>query len=121
MARHRPSSGTSDQTFVIDLSKYGEIADNAYGELYLTTETSAEDKNAGVDSATPEVFAKTSNVKQAEGSVMIDKAAKTATVTVPARSIASIQLTGVTGYAKDAAVETGDTYQLVGKQSGKAG
>ena len=51
---------------------------------------------------------------------MIDKAAKTATVTVPARSIASIQLTGVTGYAKDAAVETGDTYQLVGKQSGKA-
>lgn len=116
---HR-NSGTSDQTFVIDLSKYGEIADNAYGELYLTTETSAEDKNAGVDSATPEVFAKTSNVKQAEGSVMIDKAAKTATVTVPARSIASIQLTGVTGYAKDAAVETGDTYQLVGKQSGKA-
>ena len=59
---HR-NSGTSDQTFVIDLSKYGEIADNAYGELYLTTETSAEDKNAGVDSATPEVFAKTSNVK----------------------------------------------------------
>ena len=54
---HR-NSGTSDQTFVIDLSKYGEIADNAYGELYLTTETSAEDKNAGVDSATPEVFAK---------------------------------------------------------------
>lgn len=48
---HR-NSGTSDQTFVIDLSKY-EIADNAYGELYLTTETSAEDKNAGVDSATP--------------------------------------------------------------------
>lgn len=116
---HR-NSGTSDQTFVIDLSKYGEIADNAYGELYLTTETSAEDKNVGVDSATPEVFAKTSNVKQAEGSVVIDKAAKTATVTVPARSIASIQLTGVTGYAKDAAVETGDTYQLVGKQSGKA-
>ena len=26
----------------------------------------------------------------------------------------------MTGYAKDAAVETGDTYQLVGKQSGKA-
>ena len=116
---HR-NSGTSDQTFVIDLSKYGEIADNAYGELYLTTETSAEDKNAGVDSATPEVFAKTSNVKQAEGSVMIDKAAKTATVTVPARSIASIPAHCVTGYAKDAAVETGDTYQLVGKQSGKA-
>ncbi len=84
------NSGTSDQTFVIDLSKYGEIADNAYGELYLTTETSAEDKNAGVlITSSGSCFAKTSNVKQAEGSVMIDKAAKTATVTVPARSIAS--------------------------------
>ena len=86
MARRRPSSirnsGTSDQTFVIDLSKYGEIADNAYGELYLTTGTSAEDKNVGVDSATPEVFRpRLSNVKQAEGSVVIDKAAKTATAT----------------------------------------
>ncbi|WP_240542046.1 glycoside hydrolase [Bifidobacterium sp. CP2] len=86
---HR-NSGKTAQTFVIDLSKYGEIADDASGDLYLTTETSDADKSAGVDAATPEVFAKTSNVKQAAGAVVIDKAAKTATVTVPARSIASI-------------------------------
>ncbi|RSX54336.1 carbohydrate-binding protein [Bifidobacterium goeldii] len=116
---HR-NTGTAAQTFVIDLSKYGEIADNASGELYLTTETSDEDKNAGVDAATPEVFAKTSNVKQDAGSVVIDKAAKTATVTVPARSIASIQLTGVSGVAEDAGVQSGHTYQIVGQQSGKA-
>lgn len=115
---HR-NSGKTDQTFVIDLSKYGTIADNASGDLYLTTETSQADKDAGVDSATPEVFAKTSNVKQAAGSVVIDKAAKTATVTVPARSIASIQLKGVTGVAEDAGVQSGHTYQLVGTQSGK--
>lgn len=113
------NSGKTDQTFVIDLSKYGEIADGASGDLYLTTETSRADKDAGVDSATPEVFAKTSNVKQDAGSVVIDKADKTATVTVPARSIASIQLKGVTGIAEDAGVQSGHTYQLVGVQSGK--
>ncbi|PLS28920.1 bacterial Ig-like domain-containing protein [Bifidobacterium parmae] len=117
---HR-NSGTGAQTFVIDLSEYGRIADDASGDLYLTTETAQSDKDKGVDSATPEVFAKTSNVRQAAGSIVIDKAAKTATVTVPARSIASIQLKGVTGHA-DAAVAaaTDRTYQLVGRQSGKA-
>ena len=112
------NSGKTDQTFVIDLSKYGEIADDASGDFYLTTETSRADKDAGVDSATPEVFAKTSNVKQDAGSVVIDKAGKTATVTVPARSIASIQLKGVTGIAEDVGVQSGHTYQLVGVQSG---
>lgn len=116
---HR-NSGTAAQTFVIDLSKYETIADDASGDLYLTTETAQSDKDKGVDAATPEVFAKTSNVKQADGSVVIDKAAKTATVTVPARSIASIQLKGVSGVAKDARVQSGHAYQLVGKQSGKA-
>lgn len=113
------NSGKTDQTFVIDLSKYGEIADDASGDLYLTTETSRADKDAGVDSATPGVFAKTSNVKQDAGSVVIDKADKTATVIVPARSLASIQRKGVTGIAEDAGVQSGRTYQLVGVQSGK--
>lgn len=116
---HR-NSGTAAQTFVIDLSKYETIADDASGDLYLTTETAQSDTDKGVDAATPEVFAKTSNVKQADGSVVIDKAAKTATVTVPARSIASIQLKGVSGVAKDAGVQSGHAYQLIGKQSGKA-
>lgn len=116
---HR-NSGTAAQTFVIDLSKYETIADDASGDLYLTTETAQADKDKGIDAATPEVFAKTSNVKQADGSVVIDKAAKTATVTVPARSIASIQLKGVSGVAKDAGVQSGHAYQLIGKQSGKA-
>ena len=110
---HR-NSGTSDQTFVIDLSKYGEIADNAYGELYLTTETSAEDKNVGVDSATPEVFAKTSNVKQAEGSVVIDKAAKTATVYVGALTVSdpvsATVLAGTSASEAKAALEAAPVY-----------
>ena len=115
------NTSSKAQTFVIDLSKYGNIASNAAGTLYLTTASSDEDTAKGADYATPEVLNKTSNVKQAADSVKIDATAKTATVTIPARSIASIQLTGVTGVAKDAAaVEDGGTYQIVGKQSGKA-
>lgn len=109
------------QTFVIDLSKYGNIANDAAGTLYLTTGSSDEDTAKGEDYATPEVLNKTSNVKQPADSVKVDAASETATVTIPARSIASIQLTGVTGVAKAAAaVEDGGTYQIIGKQSGKA-
>jgi hypothetical protein len=116
----RRNSGTSAQKLVIDLSKYGEIADDAAGTLYLTTESSAEDVDKGENAATPDVFKKTSNMKQGVDSVSIDVAGKTATVTIPARSIASVQLTGVTGVAETASIEDGQSYQLVGQQSGRS-
>lgn len=114
---HR-NSGSSDQTLVIDLSKYGDIADDAAGKLYLTTAPETQDDTYA---ATLDYMNQYSNVEQQAGSVVIDKEAKTATVTIPARSIASIQLTGVTGVADDAAAVTENaSYQLIGKQSGKA-
>lgn len=113
------NSSQSDQTFVIDLSKYGNIADDATGTVYLTTEPQSNDAAEHFFGATPEYMNKFSNQKQPEGSVVIDAAAKTATVTVPARSIASIQLTGVTGVADGVAVEDGGAYQLVGQSSNR--
>lgn len=113
------NNSQSDQTFVIDLSKYGNIADDAAGTVYLTTEPQANEEAEHFFGATPEYMNKFSNQKQPEGSVVIDAAAKTATVTVPARSIASIQLTGVTGVADGVAVEDGGAYQLVGQSSNR--
>jgi len=54
------------------------------------------------------------------GAVHIDTVAKTATVELPARSIASIQLSGVSGQSNQAGVQDGESYQLVGQQSGRA-
>lgn len=113
------NNSQSDQTFVIDLSKYGNIADDAAGTVYLTTEPQANEEAEHFFGATPEYMNKFSNQEQPEGSVVIDAAAKTATVTVPARSIASIQLTGVTGVADGVAVEDGGAYQLVGQSSNR--
>lgn len=111
------NSSDKTQRLVIDLSKYGSIADNASGTLYLTTEPAKLDN---MSDATISYMNQYSNVKQDAGSVVIDAANKTATVTVPARSIASITLTGVSGVAEDAALHEGEVYQLVGQQSGKA-
>lgn len=113
------NSSDQDQTFVIDLSKYGDIADDASGSLYLTTEPQRPDGSNLFFGATPEYMNGFSNVRQPEGSVVVDARAKTATVTVPARSIASITLTGVTGVADDAAIEDGGAYQLVGQSSNR--
>lgn len=113
------NSSQSDQTFVIDLSKYDNIADDAAGTVYLTTEPQVNEEAEHFFGATPEYMNKFSNQEQPEGSVVIDAAAKTATVTVPARSIASIQLTGVTGVADGVAVEDGGAYQLVGQSSNR--
>lgn len=51
--------------------------------------------------------------------VSINSETKTATVNLPARSIASIQLTGVSGVSPKAQVKDGSTIQLQGQQSGK--
>lgn len=115
------NASSHDQKFVIDLSKYGTIAPTASGDLYLTTKSSEADEKGSVWNATPQELRKTSDVRQPAGSVVVDAAAKTATVTVPADSIASIQLHGVSGVAKEAdPVKAGEPYQLIGKGSGIA-
>lgn len=114
---HR-NNGSAAQKLVIDLSKYADISSAAAGKLFLTTAPEAKDDTYA---ATMEYMNQYSNQEQSADAVVIDAAAKTATVTVPARSIASIQLTGVSGIAEGAeAVSDGGTYQIIGKQSGKA-
>lgn len=108
-----------DRTVVIDLSKYGEIADDASGVLYLTTEPEKAEGTEHFFGATPEYMNTYSNVQQDDDAVVVDAEAKTATLTVPARSIASIQLTGVTGVADEAGIEDGQTYQIVGQSSNR--
>ena len=53
--------------------------------------------------------------------VAVDRAARTATLTVPAKSVTTFVIDGVSGVAADApALRDGHRYQLVGTQSGKA-
>lgn len=112
---HRNESD-SKQNLVIDLSQYGHISDHATGKLFLTTAPKTLSDSYG---ASMKYMNQYSNQEQ-EGAVHIDSLAKTATVEVPARSIASIQLTGVNGQSDQAGVTDGDSYQLVGQQSGRA-
>jgi galactan exo-1,6-beta-galactobiohydrolase (non-reducing end) len=110
-----------DQQFTVDLSNYAHIADDATGTLYLTRASSDEDIAKGEQYATSEILNKTSNIKQSHDAVTIDAEKNTATLTVPAHSIASLQLRGVTGVADDAAaVKDGESYQIIGKHSAKA-
>nr|WP_240542065.1 bacterial Ig-like domain-containing protein [Bifidobacterium sp. CP2] len=114
------NSSNKPQTFVIDLSNYKDIAADASGDLYLTTESAKDDVDKGAFAATPDTMNKSSDVKQPAGSVTIDAKHKTATMTVPARSIASVQLHGVTGVSENApSVTDGSTYALVNQWSGK--
>lgn len=111
---HRNGSD-QPQTLVIDLSNYGSIDSDASGKLFLTTEP---DHQQDIYTADMSYMNKYSNKEQPHG-VTIDAAAKTATVKLPARSIASIQLTGVSGVSPQAQVKDGSTIQLQGQQSGK--
>ena len=113
------NNSQSDQTFVIDLSKYGNIADDAAGTVYLTTEPQANEEAERFFGATPEYMNKFSNQKQPEGSVVIDAAAKTATVTVPARSNRLHPADRRHRRGRWRAVEDGGAYQLVGQSSNR--
>lgn len=112
---HR-NNGSNDEKLVIDLSKYGDIAANASGKLFLTTAPASKDDKYA---ATLDYMNQYSNVAQSADAVSIDRNAKTATVTIPAKSIASIQLNGVTGVAKNVALNDGQSYQLVGQGSNR--
>jgi O-glycosyl hydrolase len=99
------NASTAPQTVTVDLSGFGTIADGATATAYVTTESDASDPsgNALVQAAPVAVH---------DGAV---------TLTLPAQSVSSIVVDGVSGVAEDAAVLVdGGTYQLVGVQSGKA-
>lgn len=112
---HRNDSDNK-QRLIIDLSNYGNIDKNASGKLFLTT---APESKSDPYEATMDYMNGYSN-QERPGAVHIDTVAKTATVELPARSIASIQLSGVSGQSNQAGVQDGESYQLVGQQSGRA-
>lgn len=92
------NASTAPQTVTVDLSGFGTIADGATATAYVTTE------GAPLAPAAP--------VAVTGGAV---------TLTLPAQSVASIVVDGVSGVAEDAApIVDGGTYQIVGVQSGKA-
>jgi O-glycosyl hydrolase len=92
------NSTTSPRTVTIDLSKFGHIA---RGATVTPVVTSADGKLAR---QTP-----------------VAVTGRQATFTVPAQSVTSFVVKGVSGVAKDAALlKKGHTYSLAGVQSGKA-
>lgn len=119
---HR-NDGSLPKTVAIDLSKFGRIADDAYGELYVTTAPrsgladlldSDADGGAGAAGAAINRLNRHSNVFKGRAVVKIDRRNNVARVTVPAKSIADIRLFGVSGVSdKAVGVHSGGTYRIV--------
>ncbi|MFD6291575.1 glycoside hydrolase [Streptomyces sp. NPDC060205] len=92
------NSTTEARTVTVDLSKFGEVGRNATVTPVVTSADGKLERRAAV---------KVSD--------------RTATFTVPAQSVTSFLVKGVSGVAKDAAeLRKGHTYALTGVQSGKA-
>ena len=104
---HR-NTAASERQVTIDLSRFGDIAEGATVTPVVTTQADSAD-------------APTANALVEGTPVAIDRAARTATLTVPAKSVTTFVIDGVSGVAADApALRDGHRYQLVGTQSGKA-
>ncbi len=104
---HR-NTAASERQVTIDLSNFGEIAEGATVTPVVTTQADSAD-------------APTANALVEGTPVAIDRAARTATLTVPAKSVTTFVIDGVSGVAADApALRDGHRYQFVGTQSGKA-
>jgi hypothetical protein len=113
------NNSAEPQTVVVDLSKYADIAEDATATPYVTTETPKDIQAQGPEAATIANLRTTGNVRGE--AVEVDRAAKTATITVPAESISSIVVDGVSGVASDAAaLADGGTYQLTDHAGVKA-
>jgi O-glycosyl hydrolase len=101
------NSGTTDRALEIDLSRFADFAPGATVTPVVTTQSPASDPEA--------------NALVRGEPIAIDAAARTATVTVPAKSVTTLVIDGVSGVAEGAApFEDGERYQLVGAGSGKA-
>ncbi|MET9559917.1 glycoside hydrolase [Streptomyces tauricus] len=92
------NSTTEARTVTVDLSKFGEVGRNATVTPVVTSADGKLDRRDAVE---------------------VDD--REATFTVPAQSVTSFLVKGVSGVAKDAAeLRKGHTYELTGVQSGKA-
>lgn len=98
---------TGEQTVTLDLSRFGQIAADATVTPVVTTQAADEhDTSTALVEGTP---------------VNVDPATGTARLTVPARSVTTFVVEGVSGVADEAnPLVDGGEYQVVGVQSGKA-
>lgn len=101
------NSETADRTVEIDLKDFGTVAPNATVTPIVTTQSTAENP--------------TVNALKQGAAVAVNPATKTATITVPARSVTTFVIDGVSGVADTAAAfRNGQSVQLLGVQSGLA-
>ncbi|MFK4761664.1 glycoside hydrolase [Microbacterium sp. ZW T5_45] len=101
------NSEPSERQVTIDLSRFAGIGAGATVTPIVTTQSTAAD---------PE-----SNALVQGAAVAVDPATRTATLTVPAKSVTTFVVTEVSGVADSAtALRDGHSYQLFGVQSGKA-
>jgi len=101
------NSETTARTITVDLAKFGAIDAGATLTPIVTTESPADDV--------------TKNALVTGEAITIDASTKTAVVTVPAKSVTTFVIDGVSGVADTAApLADGHTYRVVGAQSGKA-
>ncbi|GAA2041393.1 hypothetical protein GCM10009819_29010 [Agromyces tropicus] len=104
---HR-NTGASERQVTLDLSRFGEIAEGGTVTPYVTTQAASADNP-------------TASALVAGDAVAIDRESRTAAVTVPAKSITTFVIDGVSGVAGDApGLRDGHLVQLVGSQSAKA-
>ncbi len=101
------NSEATDRTVEIDLRDFGTIAPGATVTPIVTTQSTADQPSA--------------NALREGAKVAVNVASRTATVTVPAKSVTTFVIDGVSGVSDDAAAfRDGDTVQLTGLQSGLA-
>ncbi|WP_081323230.1 glycoside hydrolase [Microbacterium testaceum] len=97
----------AEQVVELDLSRFGEISPGATVTPIVTTQSTGEDP--------------TVNALRAGDAVAVDAASGIARLTIPAKSVVTFEVDGVSGVAADApAFRDGETVQLVGVQSGLA-
>ncbi|GGR13739.1 family 43 glycosylhydrolase [Agromyces mediolanus] len=105
LVHSNPSGG--EQRIELDLSRFAEVAPGATVTPVVTTESPADAPSA--------------NALVTGAAVAIDASTKkSAMLTVPAKSVVTFVVDGVSGVAADApAVRDGATFRLVGEQSSK--
>lgn len=97
----------TERTVQIDLRDFGTVAPGATVTPIVTTQSTAD---------APSV-----NALKKGQPVAVDAASKTATLTIPAKSVVTFEIDGVSGVSADAAAfRNGQTVQLTGLQSGLA-
>jgi O-glycosyl hydrolase len=101
------NAGAAERRVTVDLSGFATVDAGATARVHATTESPEDDPTA--------------NALVPGATVPVDAGARSVTVTLPARSVATIVVDGVHGVSESAAaLVDGGTYQVVGVQSGRA-